>query len=309
MHTGRLPNLLVVGVPKAGTGSLFAYLTQHHDICGADEKEIGFFNYYNPMRHSGAPPPVEFYMAHFARCGNERYAMEATPTYSYGGRSVIDAVQHVLERPKIIISLRDPVDRLWSAYTFQRSLGNITGFQSFDAYLDACERRKRDGSDLVPRDHLHGLYIGYYGDYIGGWLEAFGEDLRVVFAEELSRDPVAVVDGLFRWLDLGTEASPSLDLAPRNTTKHVRSQRAAKLVYSLKRSTETLGRLHPAIRRPLRRAYERVNAGGSSEQMTPEQRGRVANLYRASNEATGRLLAARGYDQLPAWLQAAAAGD
>lgn len=305
MGTGRLPNLLVAGVPKAGTGSLFAYLTQHHDICGADEKEVGYFNYYNPRRHSGEPPPVESYAAHFGHCGNQRYAVEATPTYSYGGRPVIDAVQRVLGRPKIVMSLRDPVDRLWSAYTFQRTLGNITGLQSFDSYLRACESRPRDGSDLVPRDHLHGLYIGFYEQYIGLWLDAFGDDIKVVFAEELSRDPVRVVTDLFRWLDVDADAT-FLDLAPRNTTKHARSPRVAKLVYSVKRASDNLGRLPSGVRRPLRRVYERVNAAELPESLDADMRKHVDDIYRASNEATAKALTAHGYRDLPAWLQVAA---
>lgn len=305
---GRLPNLLVAGVPKAGTGSLFAYLTQHPDICGADEKEVGYFNFYNPGRHVGEPPAVETYMAHFAHCGNTRYAVEASPTYSYGGQPVIDAVQRVLDRPKIIISLRDPADRLWSAYTFQRSLGNITHLPSFDAYLRACEMRRRDGSDLAARDHLHGLYIGFYGDYIGSWLDAFGDDLRVIFAEELARDPQRVVADLFRWLEIDPEAAAALDLAPRNTTRRARSPRVAQLVHSLKR---WIDRARPAPagarrasrgRQIVRRAYEVVNAADRNETMDPHARRRVEDIYRSSNETTSRALTAHGYRDLPVWL-------
>src|SRR5206468_11965479 len=112
----RTPNLIVVGVPKAGTGSLFAYLSQHPDICPGDEKEIGYFNYFNPLRHSGEPPPLKEYAKHFAGCGDQRYRFEATPTYSYGGTPVIEAMKRLLASPKIVLTLRNPVDRLWSAY-------------------------------------------------------------------------------------------------------------------------------------------------------------------------------------------------
>lgn len=305
MGTGRLPNLLVVGVPKAGTGSLFAYLTQHRDVCGADEKEVGYFNFYNPQRYSGDPPPVESYRAHFAHCAGERYAVEATPTYSYGGRPVITAVRSVLSSPKIILSLRDPVDRLWSAYTFQRALGNITGLRSFDEYLRICERRRQEGSPLVPRDHLHGLHIGFYADYLDSWLEEFGSDLRVVFAEELSRDALHVMADTFRWLDLDPEVAPSLDLATRNPTRHPRSPAVAKLVYSVKRAGDQRGLLPAGVRAGLRRAYLRVNAGERPEQMDPSVRQHVKEIYRESNQKTAQALTAHGYQDLPEWLQAA----
>ncbi len=307
MATDRLPNLLVVGVPKAGTGSLFAYLAQHPEICGADEKEVGYFNYFNPRREPGEPPPLEVYSSHFAHCRDERYAFEATPTYSYGGRPVIDAIREQLQAPKIILSLRNPVDRLWSAYTFQRGLGNLPDIPSFENYLEACERRARDGSDLVPRDHLHGLYIGYYEDYVPQWLEAFGDDIRVVFAEQLRTDPRGVVGELFRWLDVDDSVATDMDLLPRNATHHPRSTRAARLTYSVKRSADRVGIIPSGVRAPLRRLYSRANAGRPPEAMAPDVRRHVEALYRESNEQVARTLAAYGYHNLPDWLRTEAA--
>jgi hypothetical protein len=305
MAVGRLPNLLVAGVPKAGTGSLFAYLAQHPDICASDEKEVGYFNFFNPQRKQGTPPPLDEYRRHFAHSHGERYAFEATPTYSYGGRPVIDAVRATLQEPKVIICLRDPVDRLWSAYTFQRELGNLTRMSSFEEYLAACERRNRDGSDLVPHDHMHGLYIGFYADYVPLWLDAFGDDIKVIFADQLFGDPTAVVGSLFRWLDLDDSTVTALDLAPRNPTQHPRSIRAARIAYSIKRSGDRLRLLPPRVREPMRRVYGRVNAGRAPERMAPDVRRHVEDLYRDSNRATARALLARGYRNLPAWLEAA----
>lgn len=305
-ETGRLPNLLVVGVPKAGTGSLYAYLSQHPDICPADEKEVGYFNHFNPRRHTGPVPPLEDYLRHFSHWGAERYAFEATPTYSYGGRPVIDAIRSTLDRPRIILTLRNPVDRLWSAYTFQRELGNLTDFESFEDYLAACRRRRRDGTDLVPRDHLHGLYIGYYGDYVPLWLDTFGEDIRVIFTEQLTSDPVGVVGGVFEWLGIDRDVADSLDLAPRNRTNHPRSVKAARVAYSVKRLTERHGRLPTAVREPLRKVYQRANTGQAPKSMRPEVRHEVETLYRESNEQTAAALRDHGYQDLPGWLTAPA---
>lgn len=304
MSNGRLVNLVIAGVPKAGTGSLFAYLAQHPDVCGSDEKETGYFNHYNPLRHTGPPPPIESYAQHFAHCSGQRYALEATPTYSYGGLPVITAIRSVLGDPKIVITLRDPTERLWSAYTFQRSLGNITDIGSFEEYLEVVENRRRDGRDLVPGDHFHGLYIGFYADYVGEWLDEFGEDLRIVFAEDLRRDPRAVVEGLCRWLDIDTGIVPSLDLGSRNVTRHPRSTRLAKTAYSLKRQGDRLDLLPPGLRKRLRRTYDRLNAGELSERLDPEVRRHVEGVYRESNRAMAQTLAMHGYDGLPPWLRA-----
>ena len=306
---GRLPNLLVVGVPKAGTGSLFAYLSQHPDICPADEKEVGYYNHFNPRRHTGPVPSIDTYRQHFAGWREERYGFEATPTYSYGGRPVIDAIRQTLERPKILLILRNPVDRLWSAYTFQRELGNLAEFASFEDYLAVCRQRRRDGSDLVPRDHLHGLYIGYYVDYVPLWLDAFGDDIRVLFTEDLTRDPVGVIGGVFGWLGIDEHVATTMDLAPRNRTNHPRSIRSARLAYSVKRWVEGRRRLPAALREPLRRLYQRANSGAPPEAMSPQVRREVEALYRESNEQTAAALAAHGYDPLPGWLPVPASAD
>lgn len=302
MLRGRLPNLLVIGVPKAGTGSLFAYLTQHQEICGADEKEVGYFNFFDPRRGQGAPPPLEDYARHFRDCGNERYAMEATPTYSYGGRPVIEAIRSTLGSPRIVVSLRNPADRLWSAYTFQRELGNLTAFRGFDDYLEECLRRRRDGIHPVPRDHMHGLHIGFYAEYLPQWLEEFGEDVRVVFAEHLAADPVAEVGALFRWLGLDEAVTRGLDLAPRNVTRHPRSVRAARIAYSVKRAGDRLGLVSPEVRKPLRRLYRLTNSGQLTERMTAATRMRVEEVYGPSNSVVAERLRARGYRELPDWL-------
>jgi len=304
VSNGRLPNLLIAGVPKAGTSSLFAYLTQHPDICGADKKELGYFNYFNPLRHTDhEPPPTASYKKHFAHCIGQRYALEATPSYCYGGKPVVEGVKEVLKHPKIIITLRDPVDRLWSAYTFQRTLGNIPDIRSYGEYLSVCEQRRRDGTDLDPGCHLQGLSIGFYEDYIDLWLDAFGDDLKVVFAEDLFQEPLKVVKELLCWLEIDTESIPVMDLEARNVTKHAHSPKVARAVYSLKRVGDRYRLLPPALRDGLRRAYSRLNAGELSERQDPAVRRHAEEIYRTSNRTTAEALAAHGYRNLPAWLQ------
>jgi sulfotransferase family protein len=308
MSGGRVADLVIAGVPKAGTSSLFAYLAQHPDICGSDEKEVGYFNYFNPRRHAGPPPPIEEYARHFAHASGERYALEATPTYSYGGRPVIDAMRRLLGKPRIIITLRDPAERLWSAYTFQRSVGNNAGIGSFQQYLDVVTARRRDGSDLVPHDGLHGLHIGYYADYVGEWFDEFGDDLKIVFVDDLGRDPRAVVHGLFEWLEIDPEVAAEIDLGARNTTRHPRSPRLAQTARALKKRSERLHLLPPAAQTRLRRAYDRLNSGGElPERFEPALRRQVEDLYRDSNRQTAEVLTAHGYSRLPAWLAGSAA--
>ncbi|HET8777021.1 MAG TPA: sulfotransferase [Candidatus Limnocylindria bacterium] len=309
MSVGRLANLLIVGVPKAGTTSLFGYLEQHPEICGSDLKEIGYFTHVHPLaKGDRSLPPVESYMAHFAHCSGERYALEATPSYSYGGESVIAAVKDVLGEPKIVMSLRNPTDRLWSAYTYQRSLGNIPTIRSFEQYLAVCEQRRRDGTDRITTSRLQGLAIGFYADYVPDWLDAFGTDMRVIFAEELAANPVSVVARLFTWLDIDAAPATTVDLSTRNVTNHPRSVPMATAVFAAKRLGDRLGILPAGVRKPLRAAYLRLNSGSLKERLDPELRRHVDELYASSNRRVADALSRRGYTDLPAWLDHSAAG-
>jgi hypothetical protein len=301
MSSGRIADLVIAGVPKAATGSLFAYLAQHPDICASDLKETGYFNHYNPQRSTGPVPPIETYARHFAHCRDERYALEATPTYSYGGRPVIQAIRRVLGTPKIIISLRDPADRLWSAYGFQRSVGNNLRIGSFEQYVEIVEQRYRDGVQPVPRDGLHGLRIGFYAEYLGDWFAEFGDDLRIVFVEHLRRDPRTEVAALCGWLGIDPGMAASLDVDPRKVTEHPRSTLLAAAARTLKRRSAAV--LSPAAQDRLHRAYLRMNSGGRlEEQFDPALRRHVEDLYQESNRVTAKLLTAHGYRDLPEWL-------
>jgi hypothetical protein len=303
MSEGRIANLVIAGVPKAGTGSLFAYLAQHPDVCGSDLKETGYFNFYSPWRKQGPPPPLEEYAKHFAHYAGERYVLEATPTYCYGGREVVQALRTVLGRPKVIITLRNPTDRLWSAYTFQHSVGNNAHIGSFEQYLDVVVQRRRDGVPLVPNDGMHGLHIGFYADYLGDWFDEFGDDLRVVFLEDTRRDPRAVTSALCQWLDIDPGIVADLDLDPRKVTTPPRSKRLATVARSLKRTGERLNVLPAGAQLRLRPLYARLNAGELNERFDPALRARVDEIYRESNKLTADLLIGRGYQHLPEWLR------
>ena len=84
---GRLPNLIIVGLGKAGTTSLFWYLSQHSDVCASTVKEPGYFL---PAAEGLELPPIGQYASYFKECGRERYRMEASPQYFHGARPVME---------------------------------------------------------------------------------------------------------------------------------------------------------------------------------------------------------------------------
>lgn len=301
--TDALPNLVVVGVPKAGTSSLFFYLAQHPSICAADEKEIGYFT---PLRTpTGKLAPVETYAGHFTHCRSEPYRLEATPSYSYGGERVVAGIKDLLGSPRIIISLRDPVERLWSGYTMQRTKGKLGFSSSFDEYITVCEERHRLGTDTTVGGHYQGLSIGFYANYLGSWLRAFPDSVKVIFTDDLFSDPRSVVADICRWLEIDPDVVSSFDHEARNTTRHARSLTLSRFVWSAKEWADRFLHRAPPLRDALRRTYLRTNTGQLDEKLDAPTADRLHQIYAASNQEVAVLLRAHGYERLPDWLPSA----
>ncbi|HUG83674.1 MAG TPA: sulfotransferase domain-containing protein [Euzebya sp.] len=289
----QLPNLVIAGVAKGGTTSLFRYLGQHDDICASQVKEL---DYYAPLRRPGGQlPPLEEYTRHFTHCGGQRYRMEASPSYCYAGSPVIAAVQQTLDQPGIVISLRDPVARFWSAYTFLQSMGRLPRDMTCEDYITSCEERGRADGQHTP------LSVGRYVDYVPNWLEGFGADLRIIFAEHLFTDPAAVVAELLRWLEIAPSAD-SFDYGMHNPTQMPRNRLVATWAYRAKAVSDRALERAPRLRATLRSAYRRVNTRADHRSLPEGARARLEAYYAGPTGALADALSAHGVTDLPRWL-------
>ncbi|MEX0984528.1 MAG: sulfotransferase domain-containing protein [Actinomycetota bacterium] len=297
----NLPNLLIAGVPKAATGSLFAYLGQHPAVCASSRKEI---KYFSPDAPDGRSRPLEWYERFFAHRAGEPFALEATPSYCYMGPRVIEAIGSSLERPRVIWILRDPVDRLWSAYTFQRSLGHLpAGIDTFEAYIDACIAERTVHPRVLDQGSFKGLSIGMYGEHLPAWDEAFSEDLRVLFFDDLAADPDQVVRGVCGWLGIDASVVDGFAWEPHNPTVHPRSVTLARGAATARGWSKRLLRRAPGLRERLRDTYLRANAGSLRERPRTETTERLRTLYAGSNAVVMNVARRRGMTPLPHWLE------
>jgi hypothetical protein len=302
MVHAALPNLVIGGVGKAGTTSLFWYLGQHPDICPSSLKEIGYFA---PLRFGLEDlPPLEQYAAHFAHAGGERYRLEASPGYLYGGAPLISALRSVLVSPKIIMILRDPAARVWPSYRYLRSRLQLDDSMSFAEYVQRCVQLRDEGRDQLPENAIYWtVSAGFYGDYVAGWLEAFGQDIRIVFFEDLARDPAGVVRELLTWMGLDGDDASRLDYTIQNKTVEHRHAWLQRLAVQL--NTTPFWRRHQRLKQPFRTAYYAVNGRRTTTEVPDKATiDELERLYADANLALGRCLREHGYDRLPPWLVA-----
>lgn len=197
------PNLFVIGAAKSATTSLWRYLDTHPDVFMAQLKEPHFFS-----RGGVDGIPVakteDAYLALFAGAGQAAYRGEASVSYLWDPEAPA-AIEAWAAEAKIIVSLRDPVERAYSHYWTHVRLG--TERLSFREAVEEELAGARELTDIPPP------YVGrgFYAMQISPYLARF-DDVLVLFFEELVRDVRGSMRTVFEFLGLDT--TPAQDIEP-----------------------------------------------------------------------------------------------
>ena len=122
-HLGerRRIDFLIAGTQKGGTTALDAYLRNHPEICMASVKEAHFFDnerYFQPKQSN-----YHEYHSLFKPQRSHRILGEATPIYMYW-KSAPARIRQYNSRMKIIIILRNPIERAYSHWYMEQGRNN-----------------------------------------------------------------------------------------------------------------------------------------------------------------------------------------
>jgi hypothetical protein len=183
-----LPSFVGIGVPRAGTTWLYELLRAHPDVyMPSRRRELNYFDlYYNRG--------VSWYEKFFppeAEAAEYRALGEITPYYFYG--PLCPARMAQLPVGKLLLILRNPIDRAWSWYALMLRDGHFRG--SFEAFL---------GQSRWPV-----IEQGTYSIYLRKYLEYFArEQLLVLLFEEALSDVAGTKQRLAEFLDLPCDRFP-----------------------------------------------------------------------------------------------------
>ena len=152
-----LPNFLIVGAAKSGTSSLHNYLNQHHQVFMPTYTEAGLkvkeprFLIKEKVKHR-LPKGIwdfETYKSLFVQANNDMAIGESTVLYLYFYKEAIKNIKKYLgEEIRIIIMLRNPIDRAYSAYSFASRTHQEN--QSFRKALTSAQLRYNKDKNLSP---------------------------------------------------------------------------------------------------------------------------------------------------------------
>jgi hypothetical protein len=202
----NLPNFIVVGAPKAGTTSLYYYLKQHPQIYLPSQKELHFFTYRILIEKSAGPgdesslkkicSSLSEYCEYYRNVTDEKAIGEVSPSYLYHS-GVSETILQTLGNIKIVICLRNPIDRAYSNYLHK--LGN--GFEplTFKDALLAEDSRKAGGWGDFWLYSEHSLYY----EKVKKYLSVFGdENVHFVLTENMKENMVRELEVLYEFLDV-----------------------------------------------------------------------------------------------------------
>jgi Sulfotransferase domain len=296
--SSRLPNLIIGGVHKAGTTSLFVYLSKHPEVGASHIKEIGFFM---PLRDGESLLPIENYKSYFSHCKDERYVMEASPSYIYGKEKIADAIHQHCGKAKIIMILREPIDRLGSFYNHIRSKAMLE--EDLDMYT-FIQKSLEGINDHSKQDYFtRGVREGFYSDYLPTWIEKYGNDLKIVFFDDLKTRPMELTKEICEWLDISKDVFTASDFTIENKTVYYKNKAVHKVILSVNKKLESFWRRNHNLKKKLRSFYYVFNANKSSGETIDARTLKLLNeLYTPYNFQLLKMLRQQGYKNLPAWL-------
>jgi len=273
-----MPNLFIVGAPKAATTSLYEYLNGQPDVFMSPLKEPNFFS----ESRTDSPERDEFSHAVRESSSYERlfldavgfpYVGEASTSY-LRNEAAPERIKRASPEAKIVVSLRDPVERAYSDYRYcvREGLERRSFAEAVSDELSSSDNQPSSANYLQ------------YGDYVPGlrrYERHFGRDsMLVVFFEDLLSDPDSVLQDLLAFLGLDSRRARNFPHA------NPHGQPRGVLAKQLMQST----RLRLALRRIvpdslLRLAHDRLLVKPAPKpELDPTLRAKLISIYQPQVE-------------------------
>ena len=216
------PDFIIIGAMKSATSAIYDYLCRHSRVIDRLPKETHFLS-----KEYAYQQGWNWYLSQFAIKQNivgDRHILvgEASPSYMYS----LDAAARIKTaflNLKIIISLRNPVDRAISHYYHQvnrvkdepRNIQDAFSAAEITKSIAAIESFGYDWISLRRQDGwmtARYLYNGLYARHLKHWLKVFPpEQLLVLDYHQLETNPNLFLNRLFSFLDLQDEIPANVE--------------------------------------------------------------------------------------------------
>jgi len=211
-HLRVLPDFIIIGAAKSGTTSLYDYLIQHPSVHTALWKEIYFFDRYFPRgmvwyRANFPSKFQKFFQIFFLR--KNFLTGEATPTYFHHPLTP-KRISMLLPSVKLIVLLRNPIDRAYSHYQMERKFGYEE--LSFEEAIVSEDIRLQGESEKMIKDPNYFSYkrqifsyvtTGFYAEHLAMWMKYFSKNqLMIINSKDLENNTDRIFQEVLDFLGL-----------------------------------------------------------------------------------------------------------
>ena len=286
MSASPYPDFYIIGAAKAGTTSLVDMLKGHEAVWFPHEKEPHHFF----LRQDGRPWTIldgsktrplaetlpyareQDYISLYSDAPGGVLRGDASTQYLVN-ETTAQAVYEQRPDAKIVVVLRHPTDRAYSAFLHARSRGE-EGKEEFADAIDECEAEKRETSFATNY-----LGEGEYQRHLAPWRALFADRLHVILFEDLIQSPQAVLDRVTDFLGIDAINLPEQSASHKNASVELKNPvaRAFRMAAKrLRRSAPALFEL-PLFRRPYE--FLLVRLGRKPDKIHPDQRSRLDRHY------------------------------
>lgn len=294
----RSPSFFVVGASKCGTTSLYAYLKKHPEIFLPDKKELNHFSAEKLKTFCGGPDgdliksnlisTRDEYLEYFQAAKETQICGDISPSYFF--HKVGSEIREFCPSAKIIILLRNPVDKVASQYNHLAREGLETLCLS-DALLEEQYRAVRNWGDMF----LYRESASFSG-MVEHYFDIFGEkNVHVIFLEELRTMGYSVMQNLLNFL--GVSNSLLVDTGKAfNRTGEVKIRAIQTMLASPSIGKQIAKKLlSPDLRFKLRQWITELNTGPK----TPLDQSLTTQLHQDLSEDVHRLQILLGPRRIP----------
>jgi hypothetical protein len=241
---GRDPNFIIAGAMRSGTTSLHHWLRAHPGVSMPQTKEVHYFDlHYGRGRN--------WYREQFPVSGSDVVLGESTPEYLFLPWAR-ERMCRDLPGTRLVVTLRNPVDRAWSHYCMLRARGRED--LPFEAALDQEAERMR--ADTASWSRYGYASKGDYADQLKDLFQRRGRDdvLVLIFERDVVSKPMETFRKVCRFIGVSDDVAVAAVGSTVNAAIHVRSKRVRDMARPFpKRVRDAVGRLNaaPALNEPL----------------------------------------------------------
>lgn len=308
MKLDKMNFFIIAGTSKAGTTSVFNYLTKHDEVICSQLKESRYFlDEQYPLKSKirlNRNSIGDYFALYNAKDSMDKWHVEATPDYLHSKNTAHSLHRH-LPSAKIVFILREPISRLMSWYRFSQAMNDLPSNLSFDEYVSL----QLDHGQQYPYAFSHPAYCamqqGRYSKYLKTYYDLFDRSsIFITYYEDLKSNPRDFMASICSFMKIDERVYDNFDFKVVNKGVKVKNPAMHKSYVDFKESMKGWLKNQSRLRRLFRGCrimadsiYSKINYSEKQEfSVSDSTRQQLVEYYEPEIDALSEFA-----DRLPNW--------